>query len=208
MKLQVALDFGTREELKEILRDIVEYVDIVEIGAIVNEYGLQILEELKREFPGPEYLADLKIADGGYYFAKRAHEVGASYVTVLAVTEDETIKGCVQAARELGIKVVVDMLGVKNFMERIRELDSFGVDYISIHTPADLQAVQTPFENLRFASMLVKNAKLSVAGGVNPDNVAKVLPYHPEIVIVGSALAGKDRVATAKALRKALDSNQ
>ena len=206
MKLQVALDFGSMEELRAVLTDVAPYVDIVEIGAIINEYGLPVLETLKKEFPGPEYLADLKIADGGYYFAMRAHEVGAKYVTVLAVTEDETIKGCVRAGKECGIKVVVDMLGVKNFMERVRELDAMGVDYISVHTPADLQATQTPFEDLKFASMLVKNAGLSVAGGVNPGNVDNVLPYRPEIVIVGSALTGKgDRVAAAKALRAALD---
>ena len=206
MKLQVALDFGTIEEAKEILRDIGEYIDIVEIGAISTPYGYAALRELKAEFPDLEYLADIKIADGGNYFANELHKQGADYVTVLGIVEDETIKGAIQAGKETGIKVVADMLGCRNFLERVKELDEMGIDYISVHTPADIQATHTPFEHLKFARMIVKNAKLSVAGGISPDNIKEVLPYRPEIIISGSALTGSgDRKAAAKALRAAID---
>lgn len=206
MKLQVALDFGTLDDCQQILREIGDYVDIVEIGAISTEYGYSALHALKAAFPDHEYLADIKIADGGEYFAEELHKHGADYVTVLGVAENETIAGAVKAGKKTGIKVVVDMLGCKNFLERVKELDEIGVDYISIHTPADLQASQTPFEHLKFASMIVKHAKLSVAGGINPANVHEVFPYHPDIVISGSALTGVgNRRTAAKALREALD---
>lgn len=206
MKLQVALDFGTIEEAKEILRDIGDYIDIVEIGAISTPYGYTALREIKAEFPNLEYLADIKIADGGNYFAKELYKQGADYVTVLGIVEDETIKGAIAAGKETGIKIVADMLGCKNFLERVKELDEMGIDYISVHTPADLQLTHTPFEHLKYARMIVKNAKLSVAGGIGPDNINEVLPYRPEIIISGSALTGcGNRAAAAKALREAID---
>ncbi len=210
MKIQIALDFGTIDACKAILNDVVEYVDIVEVGAISTEYGVRALKEIKEAFPGPEYLADLKIADGGEYFAEMAYKYGADYVTVLGAVDNATIQSALDAGNKLGIKVVADMLGVPNFMERVNELDAMGMHYLSVHTPADLQALNyTPFEHLRIASMLVKNSKLSVAGGIGPANVQEVLPYKPEIIISGSALTmSENRKENAKKLREIVDNYQ
>lgn len=208
MKVQIALDFGTIDDAKAILRDVADYVDIVEIGAISTEFGFKALTELKKEFPEPEYLSDIKIADGGGYFADMAKNYGADYVTVLGCVEDATIRSALEAAEKNGIKVVADMLGVRNFYERTKELDAMGMHYISVHTPADLQALNhTPFEHLKIASQLVHNSKLSVAGGLGPANVHEVLPYKPEIIISGSALTtAADRRENAKKLREIVDS--
>lgn len=207
MKVQIALDFGTIDNAKEILKDVADYVDIVEVGAISTEFGFRALTELKEAFPGPEYLSDIKIADGGEYFADMARNYGADYVTILGCVEDETIQGALRAAEKNGIKIVADMLGVRNFYERVKELDAMGMHYISVHTPADLQALNhTPFEHLKIASQLVHNAKLSVAGGLGPKNVHEVLPYKPEIVISGSSLTtAENRRENAKKLREIID---
>lgn len=207
MKVQIAIDFGTIEDAKAILEDVADFVDIVEVGAISTEFGFRALAELKEAFPGPEYLSDIKIADGGEYFTDMARNYGADYVTILGCVEDETIKGALRAADKNGIQVVADMLGVRNFYERVKELDAMGMHYISVHTPADLQALNhTPFEHLKIASQLVHNAKLSVAGGLGPKNVQEVLPYKPEIVISGSALTtAADRRENAKKLREIIN---
>ena len=46
MKVQVALDFGTIDDAKAILEDIVDYVDIVEVGAISTEFGFAALTDI------------------------------------------------------------------------------------------------------------------------------------------------------------------
>ncbi|BFL46442.1 3-hexulose-6-phosphate synthase [Lactonifactor longoviformis] len=207
MKIQIAMDFGTIEECKAILKDVAEYVDIVEIGAIVTEYGFRALDEIKAAFPKPEYLVDLKIADGGGYFVEMAHRYGADYVTVLGVVDDATVRNALETGDKLGIQIVADMLGVPNFMERTKQLDAMGMHYLSVHTPADLQMLNhTPFEHLKIARQLVKKSKLSVAGGLGPENVQEVLPYKPEIIISGSALTmAEDRADNAKKLREIVD---
>lgn len=207
MKIQVALDFGTIENAKSVLKDIVDYVDIVEVGAISTEYGFKALTELKSAFPGPEYLSDIKIADGGGYFTEMAAGYGADYVTVLGCVDDATLQSALEAAEKTGIRVVADMMGVRNFYERVKELDAMGMHYISVHTPADLQALNyTPFEHLRLASMFVRNAKLSVAGGLGPHNVQEVLPFKPEVIISGSSLTtAENRRDNAKKLREIVD---
>lgn len=208
MKIQVALDFGTIEDAKKILEDVIEYVDIVEVGAISTEFGFRALQELKESYPGAEYLSDIKIADGGGYFTKMASDYGADYVTILGAVEDATIESALREADKCGIKLVADMLGVRNFYERVKELDQMGVHYLSVHTPADLQALNhTPFEHLKIASQLVRKSKLSVAGGIGPKNVMEVLPYEPDIIISGSALTDPDadRKESAKILREIVE---
>ncbi|MCW5950674.1 MAG: orotidine 5'-phosphate decarboxylase [Propionibacteriaceae bacterium] len=166
MKLQVALDVTTLDEARAVLHDVVEYIDIVEVGLLFYTHGYDALTTLKAEFPEAEYLADVKISDGGYFCVKQAHEFGARYVTVLGVVDDETIRGAVEAQKETGISVVVDMVGCQNFYERVLQLDAMGVGYINIHTPVDLQQRGiSPFDQLSIAKQLVKNAKLAVAGG-------------------------------------------
>ncbi len=208
MKIQIALDFGTIDDAKAILRDVADYVDIVEVGAISTEFGFKALTELKKEFPKPKFLSDIKIADGGEYFVEMARKYGADYVTVLGCVEDATIQRALEAANKNGIKLVADMLGVRNFYERVKELDAMGMHYLSVHTPADLQALNhTPFEHLKIARELVHNSKLSVAGGLGPANVHEVLPYRPEVIISGSALTtAEDRKENAGKLRELVDS--
>lgn len=207
MKLQAAIDFGTLDEARAILKDVGDYIDIVEIGNTLVEYGYSMLVTLKKEFPHLEFLADAKISDGGYFCTMQAHNYGADYVTVLGIVENETICGAIKASQETGIKVVVDLIGCKNFYERIRELEAMGVEYINIHTPIDLQVSNhTPFEQVKLARMIAHKAKLSVAGGINPENIYQVIPYKPEIIISGSALTGKgDRRAAAKAMHDAIE---
>lgn len=207
MKLQVALDVESLDQARGVLNDIVEYVDIVEIGLLFYSHGYDALDTLKKEFPGVEYLADVKISDGGYFCTKQASERGADYVTVMGVVDDETILGAIRAAQETGIQVVVDMTGCRNFYERVKQLDAMGAQYINIHTPIDLQAKSnTPFEQLAVANMLVKDAQLSVAGGISPENIAEVLPFKPAIVVSGSALVyGTGRARAARQIRQAID---
>lgn len=64
MQLQLALDLVNIPEAKELVKEVEEYVDIVEIGTpvIINE-GLRAVKEIKEAFPHLTVLADLKIMD-------------------------------------------------------------------------------------------------------------------------------------------------
>lgn len=209
MKLQVALDVTTLDEARAVLHDVAEYVDIVEIGLLFYTHGYDALTALKSEYPAVEYLADVKIADGGYFCVKQAHAFGADYVTVLGVVDDETIRGAVQAQDETGIGVVVDMVGCRNFYERVLQLDEMGVGYINIHTPVDLQQRGvSPFDQLAIAKLLAKKAKLAVAGGIKPATIHRAIELGPDIIIAGGALLDPaTRKGNARLIREAIGRN-
>jgi len=206
MKLQVALDVETMEEAKAVLDAAGEYIDIAEVGTLSYFYGLPAVAELKKCYPSIEILADLKIPDGGDESADAAFRYGADYVTVMGVADDLTIKGAVAAGKRHGKKVVADMITCKNFAERIKEVDAMGVDFIAVHIACDVQSSEnTPFEQLGLARMLVKNAKISVAGGINAGNIGEVAAAMPDIVISGMGICGQeDKKAAAKAIKEAM----
>lgn len=190
MKLQLALDDTTLEEAMELVANVRDYVDIIEVGTpMVMEYGMAPVRELKKRFPDKKVLADLKIMDAGKYESEIAFKAGADYITVLGVTDDGTIEGCVEAARAHRGLVVADMICVKDAEERIRRLEELGIDILSVHTGVDQQAAgRTPLDDLKVMRRAVTAAEISVAGGISAETLPAYLEYKPEIVIVGSGI--------------------
>ena len=122
MKLQLALDDLNLEEALALTEKVREYIDIIEIGTpFVYQEGMNAVKIFKESFPEKEVLADMKIMDAGYYESEEALKVGADYITVLGVTDNLTIRGCIEAAEHYGKEVVVDMICVPDLPKRIRE---------------------------------------------------------------------------------------
>jgi 3-hexulose-6-phosphate synthase len=201
MKLQLALDLVNIPEGIELVKQVQEYIDVVEIGTpvVINE-GLKAVKEMKAAFPNLEVLADLKIMDAAGYEVMKASEAGADIVTILGAAEDESIKGAVSEAKKQGKKILVDMIAVKDKVERAKELDEFGVDYICVHTGYDLQAVgQNSFEDLKAIKSVVKNAKTAIAGGIKLETLPEVIIAGPDLVIVGGGITGHTDMKAAAA---------
>ncbi|RAP74211.1 3-hexulose-6-phosphate synthase [Paenibacillus montanisoli] len=205
MKLQLALDLVNIPEAKEVVKEVQDYIDIVEIGTpvVINE-GLRAVKEIKAAFPSLEVLADLKIMDAGAYEVMKASEAGADIITVLGATDDSTIRGAVEEARKHGKQILVDMINVKNLEQRAREVDALGVDYVCVHTGYDLQAEgENSFEQLRVIKEVVKQAKTAIAGGIKLATLPEVIEASPDLVIVGGGITGQqDKRAAASEMKQ------
>nr|WP_154495327.1 3-hexulose-6-phosphate synthase [Bacillus paralicheniformis] len=204
VELQLALDLVNIPEAIEVVKEVEEYIDIVEIGTpvVINE-GLRAVKEVKAAFPNLKVLADLKIMDAAGYEVMKASEAGADIITILGAAEDMSIKGAVEEAKAQGNKILVDMIGIKDIKSRAKELDELGVDYICVHTGYDLQAIgQNSFEDLMTIKNVVKNAKTAIAGGIKLDTLPDVVKLKPDLVIVGGGIANQDDKAAAAAKMK------
>ncbi|MBK4209426.1 3-hexulose-6-phosphate synthase [Bacillus licheniformis] len=204
MELQLALDLVNIPEAIEVVKEVEEYIDIVEIGTpvVINE-GLRAVKEMKAAFPNLKVLADLKIMDAAGYEVMKASEAGADIITILGAAEDMSIKGAVEEAKAQGNKILVDMIGIKDIKSRAKELDELGVDYICVHTGYDLQAIgQNSFADLMTIKNVVKNAKTAIAGGIKLDTLPKVVKLKPDLIIVGGGIANQDDKAAAAAKMK------
>lgn len=205
MELQLALDLVDIPGAKQVVKEVAEYIDIVEIGTpvVINE-GLRAVKEIKEAFPSLRVLADLKIMDAGGYEVMKASEAGADIITVLGVSDDLTIQGAVAEARKQNKKIMVDMINVKDIKGRAKEIDELGVDYICVHSGYDHQAAgKNSFEELSAIRRVVKNAKTAIAGGIKLSTLPEVIDANPDLVIVGGGITGQeDKKATAAEMKR------
>lgn len=205
-KLQVAIDLLTTEAALELAAKVAPYVDIIELGTpLIKAEGLSVVTAMKAAFPDKLVFADMKTADTGALEAEMAFKAGADLVTVMGAVDDATIKGAVEAANKYGKKVVVDTIGVKDRVQRAKEVTAFGVAFVELHAGLDEQAlpgysVQTLISEGREAKV-----PFSVAGGVNIDTIKDVVAAGADVAVAGGAIYGaKDQAAAAKALKDAI----
>lgn len=188
--IQVALDFVNLKRALKVAEAAVEGgVDWIEVGTpLIKSEGLNSIRELRKKYPEFTIVADMKIMDTGRIEAESAFKAGANIVCVLGVADDSTIMECIEAAKNYGGKVAVDLISVKSPEKRAEELEKMGVDYLALHTSIDEQMRgEDPFQNLRDISSKV-SVPLAIAGGINSETALKAIEAGASIVIVGGAI--------------------
>lgn len=209
MKLQLALDMVSLDAGFEIVKQVADYIDIVEFGtpfSFVNP--ITSIMKLKEEVSDIEILADFKIMDGGTEISTIAFDAGADITTVSARTWDDTIGQTIRVARAAGRKILVDLMGVPDneIAIRAKEVDELGPDYICVHRAVSVTGSSSPESPLKVVAEVVKNAKIAVAGGITCETLKKVVAYKPDLIIVGASITGAtDPLAVAKEMRKIME---
>jgi len=137
--IQLAIDVTSIDEALRIAEiGVAAGVDILEVGTpLVVHCGVAAIDALVRAFPQMPVLVDYKSMDSG---GKNVHLTklhGAQAMTVCAGASDETILAAVAAAKETGVHVAVDTIGVKNQAQRARQCAEWGVDSLFLHYGAD-----------------------------------------------------------------------
>jgi 3-hexulose-6-phosphate synthase/6-phospho-3-hexuloisomerase len=208
IKLQLALDFVDLNRAVNVAELAVpEGVDWVEAGTpLIKSEGLDAVRELKRRFPDKTIVADMKIMDAGRTEVESACKAGALIIDVLGAASDATIAECVQAGKNYGAKIVVDLIAVADPVSRAKEVEELGVDYISVHVAIDQQMQgQDPFAVLQEVSQAVR-LPVGVAGGINSETAAQAVAHGAAYVIVGGAITkAMDPAAATRDIRRALD---
>ena len=205
MKLQLALDTLSIEESLQLIEQLGDTVDIVEIGTpMIIEYGLEAVRRMKQAFPEKTVLADAKIMDAGRYEADKCFAAGADIVTLLGAANDLTVAGGVASARAHGGQLMVDMIEVRNFAQRVREIEDLGADIICVHTAFDTKVTGADsFAELRQINEICKTAVIAIAGGITPDNLQSAIDIGARIAVIGSAIINApDRVAMARRMKE------
>ncbi len=96
---------------------------------------------MRDRFPDSIIVADMKIADTGTLEVEMAAKAGANIVCVLADADDAVIEEAVRAARLYGIRLMADLINVKDPVSRACQLETMGIDIICAHVGIDQQMI-------------------------------------------------------------------
>ncbi|MFA5802345.1 MAG: 3-hexulose-6-phosphate synthase [Thermoleophilia bacterium] len=209
--LQLALDFLDLPRALSVAEEAVRGgVDWIEAGTpLIKSEGLEAVRQMKRRWPDHVIVADLKTMDAGRFEMESAAKAGASVAGVLGAASDATIAECIEVARNYGLQIIVDMIEVENIVERARQVEAMGADYVGIHTAIDQQMQgKEPLELIQQVKAAVE-IPVSVAGGINSETAARAASAGADIIVVGGAIIkAVDAEIAARQIRQAIDSRQ
>ena len=209
MKLQVAFDLQSSDEILNFIEKNGDLIDIIEIGTpLIIKEGLKSVLKIKKKFPKQTVLADLKIMDAGLLEAQIGFDAGADIVTVLGLASTKTLSSVKQAAVKNEKEVMVDMINHPCPENKWNELKNMEMGFCCLHTANDdSQDGETPLNDLERFYNLHGGENIAVAGGINPDMIRKINSFHPEIVIVGGYIANSRNQRNAlEEIHQAMDS--
>jgi 3-hexulose-6-phosphate synthase/6-phospho-3-hexuloisomerase len=206
--LQVALDYVDNSRALKCAREAVAGgADILEVGTpLLKAEGLEAVRMLHREFPHLPVVCDAKTMDAGRAEVEIAAKAGASIATVLAVASDSTIQECVEAGRNYGCKVYVDLLGHPDPVTRAKQAEEWGAAFVGVHCPIDDQmGGKDAFDRLRRVAAAV-SIPVAVAGGIHSESAADAVAAGAGVVIVGGFISkAEDATAATRQIRQAID---
>ncbi len=209
--LQIALDFLDLPRALAVAAEAVAGgADWLEAGTpLIKSEGLDSVRQLKKRWPDKVIVADLKTMDAGRFEMESAAKAGASVAGVLGAADDATIAECIEVAGNYGLQVVVDMIAVDDPVERARQVEEMGADFIGIHTAIDQQMQgKDPFDLLARVREAVE-VPVTVAGGINSETAAAAAAAGADIVIVsGAVIKSADAEAATRDIRQALESSR
>ncbi|HHT9154836.1 MAG TPA: 3-hexulose-6-phosphate synthase, partial [Candidatus Tripitaka sp. YC43] len=209
--LQVALDFVDLHRAMKVAEEAVEGgADWLEAGTpLIKSEGLNAVRRLHEAFPTLSIVADMKTMDAGRIEMESAAKAGARSAIVMGTASDSTIKECIAAGRNYGLDIGVDLLGVKDYVDRAREVEGWGAGYLGVHVPIDDQMKgMNPFGRLREVAGQVK-IPVAVAGGINSENAPEAVRAGAQIIIVGGAITkSADAKKATEEIKKTLLTGQ
>ena len=113
--LQLALDFLNLNRALKVAEEAVHGgVDWLEAGTpLIKSEGLDSIRALRKKFPKITLVADMKTMDVGRVETEAAAKAGADIVCVLGASSNSTIRECVEAGKNYGASIEVDLMEIK-----------------------------------------------------------------------------------------------
>lgn len=205
--LQVALDLLNADRALAIAHAAVKGgADWLEAGTpLIKSEGMDIVRQLREQFPGKTIVADMKTMDTGALETEMAAKAGADIISILAASDDATIKDASASARKYGAKLMIDLIGAPDLLRRANQVETLGAEYLCVHIGIDEQMHgKKPFSPLKD---LVRHTSLpvAVAGGLNSETAPQVVTAGARIIIVGGAITKAKNVTEAtRIIKKAM----
>jgi 3-hexulose-6-phosphate synthase len=195
--VQISLDLTEIEEaLSTAAMAMRAGVDWLEAGTpLIIAHGMLGVKALREKFPKTPIVADLKTMDGGYLEAEMMAKAGATHVVVMARAHEETIKCCVKAGKDFGIKIMGDNLGCPDMVAGAKMLEQLGCDFVVHHIGYDERRgiaamgkrMPSPLDQLKEVVAAVR-VPVQAVGGLSLEQAIRTPEYGAPLVVLGAPL--------------------
>jgi 3-hexulose-6-phosphate synthase/6-phospho-3-hexuloisomerase len=206
--LQVALDLLELKRAVPIAREAIRSgADWIEAGTpLIKSEGMQVIRTLRDQFPDTTIVADMKIADTGTMEVEMAAKAGANIVCILADADDSVIAEAVRAARLYGVRLMADLINVRDPVARAKTLETLGVDIIVAHVGIDQQMIGKNSLDLLNSLTGEVHIPIAVAGGLDAVTAGQAIRSGADIIIVGGWIVrSADVVGSTQKIRESMD---
>lgn len=209
--LQVALDHEDLASALETTRVLASEVDVLEGGTILccAEGAPRVVSSLRALYPQHIVLADLKAADAGSVLANMVFEAGATWMTVICAAPIATMAAAKKVADTYHGEIQIELYGDWTF-EQAQDWLDVGIDQAIYHRGRDAEAAGQKWGDrdlTRIKKLADMGFKVSVTGGLNPEDLRLFKGIPVKCFIAGRSLSGADDPpAVARAFRAEIDS--
>ena len=205
MKLQISFDMTDLDQALDVASKVQDFADIFEIGSpLIYTQGVKAIESFRAKFPQKKIFADAKLVDRFNGVLKIYSQAGANCLSVLAGTSNSAIQKASQLAHSFDLEIALDLVDAYSMGESAMDAKALDIDVIIFHGPREstrLLELLEEWESVRGNTAL----PIFIAGGIDRDNIDKVLALKPDGIIIGSAVVGaKDPAKEAEYFRSLL----
>lgn len=166
---------------------------MIEAGTpYIKREGMQGIRFMRRMWRGI-IVADIKTADGALDEVQMVREAGANAVTVMGNAPRETLNIFIDACRNFGMASMIDMIGVKDPLDVIRNLAK-PPDVVVLHLGRDEETTRGKLIQYRHVNRIRSKfpVLISAAGGVDIKQARSAIFNGANIVVANIVRDGGD----------------
>lgn len=201
--VQISLDLEDLDDVLRVAEIALEAgVDWIEAGTPVFAVnGMAGLRALRSEFPEAFLVADMKVIDGGAYFANMVADNGGNAIDIMAAAADPVLTGAVEVGRERGLCILGDLMVSADPVKDARRLERLGVDFVMPHLGADHRSVHQNLSALDGFDAIRRAVKtpIQVVGGLSVEQAEEAVRRGAQSVVIGGPIVPGDRGPKLKA---------
>lgn len=193
-KLQIALDTFDLPSALGPLQKAHPHIDIIEVGTILClAQGMDAVRIIRSLYPDKTILADVRIAEAGSIISTMCFDAGADWVSVVSGATMTTAEVVLKEAQKRGGDVQIELIDGWTW-DQVRQWRDLGIQQIITHRSRDAEAKgeltwsQRDFDEIRRLAGM--GYKVTVTGGVNPEDIPLFAGVPVDIFIAGRAIRG------------------
>lgn len=203
--VQIALDLHDLEHANAVAVAASEVgADLIEVGdPLIKSVGLGVITEIKRAVPETLVVAEMISADWGRDQVELAVEAGADIVLLIGLATTASVAEATNAARRLGVPVVLDIAGTQLNREWVSEMERAGVDGFAVTTNIDIGVSGgQPLDIARTVRSWTR-LPVSVSGGFDVTDDAFAYNDDWDVIVVGRSVS--EAIRPRESVRQILD---